>query len=116
MQDIESAQALVTRDDIRGSITFGVANVQACAARVGKHIQDVKLRLGGIETFLAGIGRVKELSLFPDGLPFRFELVEWVRFATLVHGSTTNGHERTQIHKKSLHARDFPLFAAISVD
>jgi hypothetical protein len=36
---------------------------------------------------------VKKLLLFPDGLPFWFELVEWVRFATLVHGSTTNGHE-----------------------
>ena len=59
---------------------------------------------------------MKKLLLFPDGLPFLFELVEWVRFATLVHGSTTNGHERTQIHKKSLHAHDFPLFAVISVD
>jgi hypothetical protein len=36
---------------------------------------------------------VKKLPLFPDGLPFWFELVEWVRFAALVHGSTTNGHE-----------------------
>jgi hypothetical protein len=116
MQDIESAHALVTRDDIRGSIPFGVANVQACATRVGKHVEDVKFWFGVIETFLTGIGRVKKLSLFPDSLPFWFELVEWVRFAALVHGSTTNGHERMQIHKKSLHAHNFPLIEVISVD
>jgi hypothetical protein len=37
---------------------------------------------------------VKKLLLFPDGLPFWVELVEWIRFAALVHGLTTNGHER----------------------
>src|SRR5438093_2069906 len=36
MQDIESAQALVTRDDIRGGITFRMANMQACAAGIGE--------------------------------------------------------------------------------
>jgi hypothetical protein len=70
-----------------------VANVQACATRVGKHVEDVKFSFGVIETFLTGIGCVKKLSLFPDSLPFWFELIEWVRFAALVHGSTTNGHE-----------------------
>src|SRR5438874_13666953 len=87
MQDIESAQALVTRDDIRGGITFRMANMQACAARIGKHLQDVKSRLRAVEIFLTGIRRVTELSLFPDGRPFRFELVEWTRFAALVHGT-----------------------------
>jgi hypothetical protein len=116
MQDIESTHALVTRDDIRGSITFGMANMQACATRIGKHVEDVKFRLRGIEAFLTGIERVKELSLFPDGLPFWFELVEWIRFAALVHGLTTNGHERIRIHKKSLHAHNFPVFAVINVD
>src|SRR5256885_12151791 len=109
MQDIESAQALVTRDDIRGGITFRMANMQACAARIGKHIQDVKFRLRGIETFLTGIGRVEELSLFPDGLPFWFELVEWIRFAALVHGKTpdvkprmdTNEHQFTEERRYS---------------
>jgi hypothetical protein len=93
MQHIESAHPLVTRDDIGGSIPFGVANVQTCATRIGKHVEDVKFRLRGIETFFIGIGRMKKLLLFPDGLPFWFELIEWVRFAALVHGSTTNGHE-----------------------
>ena len=102
MQDIESAQALVTRDDIRGGITFRMANMQACAARIGKHIQDVKFRLRGIEIFLTGIGRVKELSLFPDGLPFWFELVEWIRFAALVHGKPlTLNHEWTRMNTNS---------------
>jgi hypothetical protein len=59
---------------------------------------------------------VKKLAFFPDGLPFWFELVERVRFAALVHALTTNGHERTRIHKKSLYAHSFLLFAPISVD
>jgi hypothetical protein len=70
-----------------------VANVQACATRIGKHVEDVKFWFGVIEIFFTGIGRVKKLLFFPDGLPFWFELVEWVRFAALVHDSTTNGHE-----------------------
>jgi hypothetical protein len=90
--------------------------MQACAARIGKHVEDVKFGLRGIKTFLTWIGRAKELSLFPDGLPFWFELVEWIRFAALVHGLTTNGHERIRIHKKSLHAHNFPVFAVINVD
>jgi hypothetical protein len=116
MQDVESAQALVTRDDIGSSITFRMADVQAYAARVGKHVEDVKFRPRGIETFLTGIGRVKKLSFFPDGLPFWFELIEWIRFAALVHGLTTNEHERIRVHKKSLHAHKFPLLLVISLD
>src|SRR4029453_13263398 len=116
MQDIESTHALVTRDDIRGSITFGMADMQACAARVGKHVEDVKFRLRGIEAFLTGIERVKELSLFPDGPPFWFELVEWIRITALVHVLTTNGQKQTRIQTKSLYAHNFPLFVVISVD
>jgi hypothetical protein len=32
---------------------------------------------------LARVGRVKKMSLFPDSLPFRFELIEWIWFAAL---------------------------------
>jgi len=67
-----------------------MADVQACAAWVWKHVEDVKFRLRWIKTLVTRIGRVKELPLFPDGLPFWFELVEWIRFAALVHGLTTN--------------------------
>ena len=116
MQDVESTHALVTRDDIRRCVTLRMTDVQACAARVGKHVENIKFRLRGIETFLTGIGRVKEPSLFPDGLPLWFELVEWVRFAALVHVLTTNAHERIRIHKKSLQAHNSPLFVVISVD
>src|SRR5437763_12947645 len=102
MQHIESAQALVTRDDIRGGITLRMANMQTCAARIGKHIQDVKFRLRGIETFLTGIRHVKELSLFPDGLPFWFELVEGIGFAALAHGRPlTLNHEWTRMNTNS---------------
>jgi hypothetical protein len=45
---------------------------------------------------------VKELSLFPDGLPFWFELVEWIRFAALVHGKPVMlNHEWTRMNTNS---------------
>ena len=76
--------------------------MQACAAGIGKHIQDIKFRLRGIETFLTRIGRMKELSLFPDGLPSWFEFVEWIWFAALVHGKPlTLNHEWTRMNTNS---------------
>ena len=59
---------------------------------------------------------MKKLALVPDGLPFWFDLVEWIRFAAVVYVLTTNGHERIRIHKKSLHTHNFPLFVVITVD
>ena len=60
-----------------------MSDVQARAARVRKHVEDEKLWLCCIETFLAGIRRMKNLLLLPDRLPFWFDLIEWIRFAAL---------------------------------
>jgi XTP/dITP diphosphohydrolase len=62
-----------------------VADVQSGPAWIGKHVEDVELRFGRVEIFLAGIWRVKGAGLVPNGLPFWFEMIEWVRFAALVH-------------------------------
>ena len=83
MQHAEAAHPFVARNDVRGGIPFGVSDVQARPAGVRKHVEDVKFALRRIETFLARIGRMKKLPLFPDGLPLWFDLVEWIRFATL---------------------------------
>ena len=83
MQHVEAAHPFVASYDVRGGVTFGMPNVQARPARVRKHVEDVKFWLPKVETFFARIGRMKKLPLFPDGLPFRFDLVERIRFATL---------------------------------
>ncbi len=83
MQHAEAAQPFVARNDVRGGVTFGMSNVQPRPAGVRKHVEDVKFWLGRIETVFARIRRVKKLSLLPDGLPFWFDLVERIRFATL---------------------------------
>src|SRR5439155_26415075 len=83
MQNIEAAHAFVTRDDISSGITLGMSDVQPRSARIREHVEDVKFRLGWIEILFAGIWRVKKLPFFPDRLPFRFDLIEWIRFAAL---------------------------------
>src|SRR5438445_13793504 len=83
MQHVKATHPFVASNDVRCGITFGMSDVQPCPARVRKHVEDVKFWLRRIETFLARIGHMKELSLLPDGLPFWFDLVEWIRFATL---------------------------------
>ncbi len=59
MQNVEAAHAFVARDDVSGGVTFGMSDVQTRAARIRKHVEDVKFRLRRIEIFLARIGRVK---------------------------------------------------------
>jgi hypothetical protein len=60
-----------------------MTNVQPSPARVRKHIEHIEFRLRRIETFLAGIGRVKKLALVPNGLPFRLDLVERIWFTAV---------------------------------
>src|SRR5438552_8572565 len=91
MQHVEAAHPFVAGYDVRCGVTFGMSNVQPSPARVRKHVEYIKFWFPGIETLLAGIGRMKKLPLLPDGLPFWFDLVERIRFATLA----THGCSRT---------------------
>src|ERR1043166_2462818 len=83
VQDIEAAHAFIARNNVSRCVAFWMTNVQPRPARVRKHIEHVEFCLRRIETLLAGIRRVKKLALIPDGLPFRLDLVEWIRFAAL---------------------------------
>ena len=85
MQNIAAAHAFVAREDIGRRVTLRMANMQSRAARIRKHVEDVKFRFRGIEIFLAGIRSVKRAALFPDGLPFRLKPIEWIRFASFAH-------------------------------
>src|SRR6266508_5186616 len=80
MQNAEAAQAFIARYDVGGSVAFRMTNVQPRPARVRKHIEHVEFWLRRIETFLAGVGRVKKPALVPGGLPFRLDLVERIWF------------------------------------
>jgi len=83
MQNVEPAHALVARDDIGRRVTFRVPDVQPRSTRIRKHIEHVELWFLWIETWITRILRAKRLSIFPDALPFRLDLIEWIRFAAL---------------------------------
>src|SRR6478672_11384668 len=78
MQNVEAEHPFMASNDVRCGITFGMSDVQPRPARVGKHIENVKFWFRRIETLFTRIGRVKKLPLLPNGLPFRFDLVEWI--------------------------------------
>src|SRR6476469_8452239 len=80
MQNVESPQALIPGQNVGGGVTLGMPYMQSRAARIRKHIQDIELRLSGIEFWVSGIMSVKRLFFLPDPLPFGLNLVEWIRF------------------------------------
>lgn len=90
MKNVETVQAFVTRDDVGGGVTFRMADMQPGAARIGEHVEHVKLWFGRIEVFFAGIRRVKRARFVPDRLPLGLDLIEGIWFAPLVHAK--NGH------------------------
>ena len=101
MEDVESVQSLVARDDVGGGVTFGMADVESRAARVGEHVEHVELRLTRIEVRFAGIGRVKCAGLIPDRLPLRLQAIERIRFAALIHSERIRNTEKQEGNKKS---------------
>jgi hypothetical protein len=44
MQHVEALRAFVARQNVRGGVAFGMPDVQARAARIRKHVEDVKFR------------------------------------------------------------------------
>src|SRR5438046_3167168 len=93
MQNIETAEAFVARDDVGRGVAFRVPNVQTCAARVGEHVEHIVLRPRRIEAGLAGIKRVKKPALVPDFLPLRLDQIEWIWFAALAHANESGTQE-----------------------
>ena len=74
MQDVEAFHALVTGDDIAGRITFRMPDVQALAARIGEHIQDVVFGPG-----IIAIRRLECPGFFPDFLPLLLNVAKIVK-------------------------------------
>jgi hypothetical protein len=69
MQHIEPLHPLVAREDVRRRVALGVAHVQARAAGVGEHVEDVVLR----PIRHRFIRRAERLVLRPERLPLFFD-------------------------------------------
>jgi hypothetical protein len=85
VEHVVAGHALVAADDVGGGVTFRVADVQAGAARVGKHVEHVVFRLGGIEVRVAGTRGAEGFFGLPALLPFGLELAEGKWFADFGH-------------------------------
>jgi hypothetical protein len=96
MKDIESKRAAISGQDVRGGVALGMADVQAGARRVGKHVENVELarqrtgvRRAPAEAVtdakwmrdrdcLVRVPGAKGLFGFPVGLPLRFDEMKGV--------------------------------------
>ena len=65
VEDVEAAHALVAGEDVGGGVALRMADVQARAAGVGEHVEDVVFRARGVEAGLAGIWRAKGVRAPP---------------------------------------------------
>ena len=72
VQDVEAFEALVARVDVRGDVAQRMPHVQACARRVGEHVEHVELRPCGVDLDVVG------LLVAPALLPAGFDLLEIV--------------------------------------
>src|SRR5919201_693876 len=100
MQNIEAAHSLVARNNVGGGVALRVTDVQTGATRIREHIEDVKLRFTRVEAVFDGVRCMEELSLFPNALPLRLDLVEWIWFAPLAaHGCYLLGKQERRKNK-----------------
>ena len=75
-----------TAEDVGGGVTLGMPDVEAGARRIGEHIQDVVLRLRGIEVVIAWVRGAERLMFLPVLLPLGFKIGEWKWFTLVGHG------------------------------
>ena len=86
VQDIEPAHAVEAGEDVGGCVAFDMADMQAVAAGVGEHIEDVVFRFRGVEAGVAGIGGAEGTGREPIALPAGFEFGKGKLFALRGHG------------------------------
>ena len=89
VQDVESAHPLVAADDVGGGVALGMADVQAGAARVREHVEDVELGPRRIE-----VDRAEGLVPLPFGLPLGLDALRMVRR----HGSRSLARDHARQH------------------
>src|ERR1044071_2616904 len=82
VQDMQPLRTLIPRENICRCVSLRMANMQAGAGRIGKHVEDIELRhFAGLEIVMpAGksmigrhslirVPRTKSLLIFPVALP-----------------------------------------------
>ncbi|MBF5060102.1 hypothetical protein NEPTK9_001630 [Candidatus Neptunochlamydia vexilliferae] len=79
VENVEPLLPLVTRENVGCRIPRDVAHMEPRPRRIGKHIQDVVLRLRGVNL------RFKQLLFFPVALPFLLNLFVVVLHGILIH-------------------------------
>jgi hypothetical protein len=110
MQDMIPLGAAISGEDVGGGVTFGMADVQARAGRVGEHVEDVVFagELFGGDGFIpqsvplaervvgrdgfAGVPGAEELVISPVLLPFGFDEMERIRPACAEHRGGVSGN------------------------
>ena len=100
VQDVEPAHPLVAADDVGGGVALGMADVQAGAAGVGKHVEDVELGPGRVE-----VDRAEGLVPLPFGLPLGLDALRVIRR----HGSTLSGRDQPRTGSNRLGPLVAPL-------
>src|SRR5208283_3440935 len=106
MQHVETARATVAGENVRRRVTFRVPDVQTRAARIRKHVEDVKLRwqclrMGNFAGKImahakrmprrhgfSGIERAECLLLVPNLLPLGFDQMKRILPAAACHRAT----------------------------
>jgi hypothetical protein len=69
MEDVVALHALPPRDDVRADVPDRVPDVEAQARGVREHVEDVVLRLLGVESGLARVRGAEDAGLLPAALP-----------------------------------------------
>ena len=98
VQHVQALCALIPRQNIRRGVPLGMADVQAGARRIRKHVEDVEFgHLLWLELLmssrkrmlcrntLTGIPGAKSLLLIPVSLPLGFDQVKWILTASRCH-------------------------------
>src|SRR6478736_3419219 len=85
MQNVEPFHALIPGEDIRRAIAFEMTYVKSFSARVGEHVEHVKLGFSRIEPWFARVWSMESLPFLPYLLPFRFEFRKRKLFSSLAH-------------------------------
>ena len=84
VKDVKAVHLFVAADDVGGGVALGVADVESRAAGVREHVENVVLRLGGIEVGIARIRGAVGLFGGPMVLPLFFKDVERVGLLAFV--------------------------------
>src|SRR5439155_10452834 len=103
MEHVKTLGALVSRQNVRGGVAFGMPNMQPGPRRIREHVEDVIFRRKlfrapgrsfktvapgewvSPRNYVAWIPRAKGLLFLPDLLPFRLNQMKRILFATARH-------------------------------